>query len=93
MNIQQLDFRVMQSRPLSPSEGYENSVAITIDIKSYDVLENPTNGHRIYTVLTGPLRFIHPFSSTSVSIVQVPATSSNNLSWNKRLKILTIFAY
>ncbi|XP_009114632.3 E3 ubiquitin-protein ligase SDIR1-like [Brassica rapa] len=34
MNIQQLDFRVMQSRPLSPSEGYENLVAITIDIKS-----------------------------------------------------------
>ena len=65
MNIQQLDFRVMQSRPLLPSEGYGNSVSITIDIKSYDVLENPTNGHRINTDRSTP---VYPPVLISISL-------------------------
>ncbi|CAN6867884.1 unnamed protein product, partial [Brassica oleracea] len=75
MNIPQLDFRVMQSRPLSPSEGYGNTVNITIDIKSYDVLENATNGHRIFTDRATPnyppvLITISPHSSSPRDIFQ-----------------------
>ncbi|CAN6972458.1 unnamed protein product [Brassica rapa subsp. trilocularis] len=55
MNLPQVNFRVTQSRPLSPSEGYENSLTITIDTKSYDFLENPTTGHRIFTGRSTPV--------------------------------------
>ncbi|CAN7029184.1 unnamed protein product [Brassica oleracea var. botrytis] len=74
---------LVESRPLSPSEGYENSVAITIDIKSYDVLENPTNGHRIYTVLTGPLR------RTDLNGCNLIRCRTTVLSWKSTTKLFT----
>lgn len=48
MNIPEVEFRV-NSTKLSPSEGLLNSVIITVDTKSDEILENPTNGHRILT--------------------------------------------
>lgn len=66
MNLAQVNFRVTQSRPLSPSEGYENSLTITIDTKSYDFLENPTTGHRIFTGRSTP---VYPPALINISLL------------------------
>ncbi|CAN6859985.1 unnamed protein product [Brassica oleracea] len=66
MNLPQVNFRVTQSRPLSPSEGYENSLTITIDTKSYDFLENPTTGHRIFTGRSTP---VYPPALINISLL------------------------